>query len=99
MPELNLTGMTTANEPYTLLTEINALANNWIGNLLIVGVFVVLFMVFRRAGFKVAITSAAVITAFLGFILRTIGLVSDLVMWVFIIMAAVAVVMRIMQKD
>lgn len=99
MPKINMTNITNADNIADMVTSINQISGYWLFNGITLALFLILFILFRKFGFKTAFSSAALITAILGIFLRALNLISDLVFWAWIIAGIIGFIMIIYQND
>jgi len=76
---------------YDMLTYGNSVTGNYFGLGLVLSLFMIFFITFRRFGNDVAFTSSSFISFILSVLLRATGLLGDIWVIVFIIMSAVSV--------
>jgi len=77
---------------YQLFDYANYATSNWFGISIVVLIFIVLFFALKNYDTPRAFAAASVTTAVLGLFLGAMGLISDLVLIILIIMASVSIV-------
>ena len=94
-----MTNLTQANNVIDVVKEVNNFTGQWLFNGISLALFLILFIAFRKTGFKSAFGTASFITAFLSIFLRTLNLISDLVFWAWVIIGLIGFVFIILDRD
>jgi len=94
----NFTSLQNMSNLVTLGQAVNTASGNVMGNLFVLISFVVCYAVANRVGSERALTVSGFITAIMAILLRLIGFVSDWVLIVTIIIAAILATINIIQN-
>ena len=90
MPQpYNLTNISGSSNLYDFMTEANVLADGYIGVFIVIVMWLILFMAFKKFETKIAFTTSSFIVALISILLKIMGWINTSYMTVPIIMVAI----------
>jgi hypothetical protein len=98
MPYYNLTNVTNATNMWTLTESVNELSAGWLGVAVLITLSVILFISLKDYPMKEAFAATCFISTVLALLLRVLGLISDFVMFIYVIATAIAVIALVANK-
>jgi hypothetical protein len=91
----NLTNITNSDSFPEMFSAINTLSDGFFGTALIFSIFIISFLALKNYSGTNAFIGSTFTTVILGFLLRALGIVSDQIMFLLIIMTGIAVAIAI----
>lgn len=93
-PWYNFTNFTSKNAFVDILKFANQVTKDWFGALVIFGFMFVLLISFKSQGYELrsSITSSALISTIIAILMRAIGLVSDYVIYILVVISIIGII-------
>jgi hypothetical protein len=82
-----------------ILRYVNDVTQNWFGNLVIFAIFIIAFVCMKNYSTKKAFTAASFITTILASLFFFLGILNELVLFIFIFATAVGVISILRERD
>lgn len=99
MPYYNLTNVSAANNTFQLTQAVNEMSGGWLGVGFLITFTVIIFIGMKDYPMKEAFAATTFISALLALLFRVLGFVSDFVMFIYVIAAAIAAISLIFNKN
>jgi hypothetical protein len=98
MTYYNLTNVSAADNMWGLTSAVNDMSGGWLGLGFLMTFTVIIFISLKDYPMKESFSATAFISAVICLLMRILGLVSDFVMLIYIVVAAIAAIVLIFDK-
>lgn len=99
MPDIyDLTNVTSANNIFEIVKEVNILSGNLFAILMLTAVFLIIFIVFKVYDTKKTFVAASAVTSFIGILLWTIGFIPFYIIYFPVVALAISLFIFIWAK-
>lgn len=98
MAYYNLTNVTNANNTLQLTQAVDEMSGGWLGIGIMITISIILFISLKDYPMKPALAATCFISTILALLLRLIGMLSDFVFFIYVILTAIAVIALIMDQ-
>lgn len=98
MPYYNLTNITNQSNFFALTEGVNEMSGGWLGIAIAITMTIIIFISLKDYPKKEAFAATAVISTILVLLFRVIGLVTDFVLFIYVIACAIAIVALLFNK-
>lgn len=98
MPYYNLTNVSASNNLWELTSAVNTVSGGWLGTALLITFSVIVFIALKNYPMKEAFVATAFISVVIAMLLRTLSLIGDFAMFIYVIIAGAALLTLIFNK-
>lgn len=95
----NLTNVSNSSNMWELTDNINSLSDGWLGISILLSFTIIIFISMKDYPFKDAAAATMFISVIMAILFRTIGFVTDFVLFIYVILAAVAIIGLLFNRE
>ncbi|MBA7494362.1 hypothetical protein ES702_04937 [subsurface metagenome] len=98
MPYYNLTNVTNSSNVWELTDSVNAMSGGWLGIGILITLTIIIFISMKDYPMKEAFAATMFISTIAALLLRVIGIIGDFVMFIYVILTAIAIITLLFNK-